>query len=124
MAIGLAEKYRGRLVAVVGPCSAGKSTLLARLAKLGIEARHIAQEHSYVPDMWKKIVAPNKLIFLDVSYRVSMQRRQLDMTEEEFNILNARLMHAREHADLYINTDELSIDEVFRRVVQFLSEQD
>lgn len=124
MAWGCAEKMQGKLIGVVGPCSSGKTTLLARLAELGLEARHIAQEHSYVPDMWKKIVAPDILLFLDVSYRVSMQRRKLDMTEEEFNRLNERLLHAREHADLYINTDELSIEEVFHRVVEFLSNQD
>lgn len=115
---------QGKLIGVVGPCSSGKSTLLARLSEIGIEARHIAQEHSYVPDMWKKIVAPDILLFLDVSYQVSMQRRKLDMTEEEFNRLNERLSHAREHADLYINTDDLSSDEVFQRVVEFLSNQD
>lgn len=118
---GIVQKYRGKLIGVVGPCSSGKSTLLYNLSSLGIEARHIAQEHSFVPDMWRKIVAPDKLIFLDVSYQVSMKRRRLDMTEEEFDRLNERLLHARENADLFISTDDLSAEEVFQRVLEFLS---
>lgn len=123
MADRLAEKYKGKLIGVVGPCSAGKSTLLARLAEIGIEARHIAQEHSYVPDMWRKIVGPDKLIYLDVSYQVSMQRRHLDMTENEFNALRDRLSHARAHADLYLLTDKLTSEEVLIQVLDYLSSQ-
>lgn len=119
-----ADKNQQKLIGIVGPCSAGKSTLINRLSKLGIETRHIAQEHSFVPDMWKRMVAPDKLIFLDVSYPVSMKRRHLDITEEEFNLINERLSHARENADLYINTDELSSEEVFQQVLKFLSETD
>jgi len=32
---------------------------------------HIAQEHSYVPYMWKRITNPDLLIYLNASFEVS-----------------------------------------------------
>jgi len=55
------------LLAVVGPCAAGKSTLIEGLRQHGYQARHVAQEHSYVPEMWKLLTSPDYLIYLDVS---------------------------------------------------------
>ena len=55
-------------IGVVGPCGAGKSTLVNALAEHGYPARHIAQEHSYVPSMWKRMVNPDILIYLEASY--------------------------------------------------------
>jgi cytidylate kinase len=107
-------------IGVVGPCSAGKSTLIGALTRQDIRAHHIAQEHSKVPDMWKRLDEPDVLIYLDVSYRVSMQRRPLNMSSDEFAEQVYRLQHAREHADLYIHTDELSPEEVFERVRGYL----
>lgn len=107
-------------IGVVGPCSAGKSTLIGALAGHDIRAHHIAQEHSKVPDMWKRLDQPDVLIYLDVSYPVSMQRRPLNMSSDEFAEQVNRLRHAREHANLYIHTDELSAQEVFERVQGYL----
>jgi thymidylate kinase len=110
------------MIGIVGPCSAGKTTLIRNLDKQGIQARHIAQEHSYVPDMWKQIANPGLLIYLDVSYEVSMQRRKLDMTKMEFEQLVERLSHARVHAHLYIDTENISPEEVVARVFSFLDQ--
>ena len=109
------------LVGVVGPCAAGKTTLIKNLIQNGISARHIAQEHSYVPDMWFRISHPNILIYLDVSYPFTVIRRQLDWTIRDFDEENIRLRHARQHADLYISTDELSAPEVLAQVLKFLN---
>lgn len=108
------------LIGIVGPCSAGKTTLIRELSARGYMARHIAQEHSFVPDMWKRISNPDILIYLDVSYEVSMQRRKLDMSEEEFRIQEERLAHARQQADLFLNTDQKTPEEVRNQVVNFL----
>ena len=51
------------LIGIVGPCAAGKSTLVADLAKHGYRTRHIAQEHSHVKDMWQRLTNPDLLIF-------------------------------------------------------------
>jgi hypothetical protein len=108
------------LIGVVGPCSAGKTTLIAGLSVHGYNAKHIAQEHSYVPDMWERLAKPGVLIFLDVSYPVSMNRRPLDMSVDDFSEQCTRLEHARQHADLYIFTDELTPQQVLLRTLNFI----
>jgi len=108
------------LIGVVGPCGAGKTTLTEALDALGYSTRHIAQEHSYVKDMWKRITNPDLLIFLQVSYPVSQQRRPMNWTEAEYEEQQRRLAHAREHADLYLETDNLEIEEVFEKVQSFV----
>ena len=45
-------------IGIVGSCTAGKSTLITGLRMYGYQARHITHEHSYVLDMWKKLVNP------------------------------------------------------------------
>lgn len=111
------------LIGVVGPCAAGKTTLTAGLGQLGYHTRHIAQEHSYVQDMWQRLTKPDLLIFLDASYPVTCLRRRLDWTETEYAEQQRRLLHARRHADLFLNTDGLTIEEVLTQVVGFLKER-
>lgn len=111
------------LVGVVGPCGAGKSTLVKGLIKNHILAKHIAQEHSYVPDMWLRLAKPNILIFLDASYPIVTQRRKLNWTEMEYRQQIERLSHARNHASLYIQTDLLSPEEILTKVMNFLQTQ-
>ena len=111
------------LIGVVGPCSAGKTTLIRGLTARGYTARHIAQEHSFVPDMWKRISNPDILIYLDVSYEVSMQRRKLDLSEKEFEIQLERLSHARQNADFVLNTDHKTPEEVRNLVLNFLEKK-
>ena len=108
------------LIGIVGPCGSGKTTLTEALDSLGYPARHIAQEHSYVKDMWKRITNPDLLVFLQVSYAVSQQRRSMNWTEAEYNEQQRRLSHARERADLYLDTDSLSIEEVLEQVLAFI----
>ena len=109
------------LVGIVGVCASGKSTLITGLNERGVRTRHIAQEHSYVKDMWKRITNPDILIFLDASYEVTVKRRQLNWTIAEWEEQQRRLQHARQNADLYINTDELEAEEVLNRVLGYIS---
>jgi hypothetical protein len=109
-------------VGIVGPCTSGKTTLIANIKSLpGVELRHIAQEHSYVPSMWQRISHPAWLVFLDVSYHISLERKNLDWTLGEYQEQQRRLAHAREHADFYLMTDGLTPDEVADQVMNFLS---
>jgi deoxyadenosine/deoxycytidine kinase len=98
------EADKSILIGVVGPCAAGKSTLIAGLEGYGYQARHIAQEHSFVQDMWKRLTNPDVLVFLQASYPVTCQR----------------LSHARLNADLFVETDKLSIEDVLQQVLDFL----
>lgn len=110
-------------IGLVGPCGAGKTTLAAGLKKHGYQVRHIAQEHSYVPTMWKRISNPDLLIYLEVSYENTVLRRRLDWTRKEYEEQLRRLKHARQHADLIIQTDELTIEEVLQIALSFLDQK-
>jgi len=110
-----------RLVGVVGPCAAGKSTLVEGLERNGFRARPIAQEHSYVPDMWQRLTRPDVLIFLDASYPVTCQRRDLRWSEADYAEQQRRLDHARRNAQLVIDTSEMTIAEVLERAMGFLA---
>jgi thymidylate kinase len=109
------------LVAVVGPCSCGKSTLTKALKAAGYNARHPAQEHSYVPNMWQRITQPDVLIYLDVDYaNARLRRPHIDGGPQRLAEQHHRLRHAREHCDFYLNTSGLSAAEVETAVFTFL----
>jgi len=110
-----------RKIGIVGPCTAGKSTLIKRLdGQYNVTLRHIAQEHSYVQNMWQRISQPNWLVFLDVSYPVSMDRKKLDWTIKEYQEQQRRLEHARQNADFYLMTDDLTPEQVAEQVGEFI----
>jgi CheY-like chemotaxis protein len=108
-------------IGLVGPCTSGKSVLRAKLEERGFIVRHIAQEHSFVKDMWKKIANPDILIFLDVSYPTTKKRRKWDFQEIDYLEQVRRLAHAREHADIFIATDVLDPEEVLAEVLEKLN---
>jgi thymidylate kinase len=83
-------------------------------------ARHIAQEHSYVKDMWRRITNPDILIFLDVSFEIACVRRKMDWNNEDYLEQQRRVSHARENADFYIDTTLLSAESVLNQVLDFL----
>lgn len=108
-------------IAVVGPCVSGKTELVTALRAAGYEARHVAQEHSYVPSMWQRIARPDVLIYLDVDFGAAKARRPyIDWGPERLQEQADRLAHARTHCDLYVNTGPLSREQVRERVFRFL----
>ena len=107
-------------VAVVGPCASGKSTLRAALRAAGYEARQPAQEHSYVPDMWRRLVDPDVLIYLDISYEALLERRPHFGERAYLEREKARLAHARAHADLVVDTSALAAEAVAAQVMSLL----
>ena len=113
------------LIGVVGPCGAGKTTLIEALDSLGYTTRHIAQEHSYVKDMWQRISNPDVLIFLQASFAVTSQRKgkTFHWNEADYEEQQRRLAHAREHANFLIDTDDLSAQEVLDQVLTFIKKR-
>jgi hypothetical protein len=101
------QRRSSPLIAVVGVCAAGKTTLTQAMRARGYNVRQVLQEHSYVPYMWQRITAPDLLIYLDAQLETIRKRRQDPefpawLFEQELQ----RLAHAREHCDLYVSTDE------------------
>ena len=111
-------------IGIVGPCAAGKTTLTSQLRALGYFSKHIAQEHSYVPYMWKRITNPDVLVYLEVSYPVTLSRRQLNWSRAEYDEQVRRLQHARQHADLIIDTDALTPRQILEMVIAYLEQTD
>jgi hypothetical protein len=108
---------------VVGPCGSGKSTLIVGLQRHGIGARQIAQEHSIVQDMWRRLAAPEVLVFLDASFGTCSQRKRFDWPVEDYQEQRRRLEHARRECDIYIKTDELAPQAVLDEVLKALGDR-
>ncbi len=110
------------IIHIVGVCGSGKSTLARRLNQRGYQARQISQEHSGVPDLWRWRRIPHALIYLDASNEQIRQRYPwLNLTDAYLEEERARLAHAREHADCYLLTDDMSPEQVMERVLDCLT---
>lgn len=109
-----------RKIGVVGTCGTGKSELVNRLNFNNFDAHHIAQEHSYVPNMWKMVTNPDILIYLRVSYPETLRRKNFNFSSEEYKEQLDRLKHAETHAYIVIDTDTKSPDEVYKLVLSEL----
>jgi len=119
----LDEGARGELdLVVVGPCAAGKTTLVQGLIAQGYSgARLVVQEHSGVRNLWARRGRPDALIYLDAQV-ATMNRRQgrTDWTDEARAEQLLRLESARRECDVYLPTDDLTIVQVLEAVVRFL----
>lgn len=117
-----ADKERPLRVAVVGPCSAGKSTLAKVLQAAGYEVRQPAQEHSYVLNMWQRLTRPDVLIYLDVDYaNMRLRRPTTDGGPQRLAEQHKRLAHARQHCDFYLDTSGLTPEQVYNQISTFLA---
>lgn len=110
----------GPRVTIVGPCAAGKTTLVARLREQGLDAHAVAQEHSGVAYLWQ-LAEPDLLIFLDVDLPTTAARRKREWPADLYATQHERLAHARRHADLYLDSSTISADEVARQVAEFVA---
>ncbi|MGQ9584425.1 MAG: hypothetical protein ACUVXG_03395 [Anaerolineae bacterium] len=110
-------------VVVAGPCGAGKSTLVEQLREAGYQASPVAQEHSYVADMWRRLARPDVLVYLDASLETIRERLGVPWEAAWLAAERHRLRHAREHCTLYVCTDGKSAEEVAAEVLRFLERE-
>ena len=112
-----------RKIVVVGPCAAGKTTLVTALRALGYNARVSGQEHSAIPTLWQ-LSGPDVLIALDVDIAAVRDRRGGQWPEWLHDVQVQRLDAASKAADLAIDTSALQAQAVIDRVVAYLKNQD
>ena len=109
------------LIAITGVCGAGKSTLAGALCARGYNARQVSQEHSGVPNLWRRLVHADLLIFLDAS--LDTVRRRLASPGWPawlYEAQRGRVELARQQCDIYIATDDLTAADVTEQVVSWL----
>ena len=104
---------------VVGPCAAGKSTLVSALRELGYDAHVSGQEHSEIAMLWQHS-QPDVLIALAVDIGAVRDRRGGSWPEWLHGIQVRRLAAASRAANLAIDTTGLTPQTVVNRVVAFL----
>jgi cytidylate kinase len=108
-------------IVVVGPCAAGKTTLVDNLRPRGFDIRSCVQEHSGLPDLWRRFSRADVLIYLDATLPTIARRQQRsDWTQDRLDTQRERLALARAHCDFYLLTDDLTREEVAQRVGAFL----
>ncbi len=107
-------------VVVAGPCGSGKSTLVETLHAAGFSARAVAQEHSVIHDLWMHRGKPLALVVLEASPPVITERRGTDFPAWLHEEQMERLTSAREHADIIVDTDTRSAEDVSSVVIDFL----
>jgi chloramphenicol 3-O-phosphotransferase len=108
-----------RKIVVVGPCAAGKSTLVSALRELGYNAHVSGQEHSEIAMLWQHS-QPDVLIALAVDISAVRDRRGGSWPEWLHDIQVRRLAAASRAANLAIDTTALTPQSVVNRVVAFL----
>jgi hypothetical protein len=109
------------VIKVVGLSGSGKSTLVQGLREAGYMARPVSQEHSSVPDLWAQFDRTAVLIYLSVSLEEQVRRRpEVSWTAAAWEEEEARLAHAKEHADLRIDTSALNAKQVLLLALVYL----
>src|SRR5215207_6314368 len=112
-----------RKIVVVGPCAAGKSTLVTALRALGYDAHASGQEHSEIAMLWQHS-HPDVLIALEVDIRAVRDRRGGSWPEWLHDRQVRRLAAASRAADFAIDTTLLSPQTVVDRVVAYLQRRE
>lgn len=112
------------VIKVVGISGSGKSTLVRGLRGQGYDARPVSQEHSNVPTLWQQFDHPTYLIYLNAALEDQQARRQDVTWSADAHVEEVRkLSHAREHADLRIDTAGLNPTGVLNVALSYLTQR-
>ena len=105
------RKPKSLLVVIVGVCGSGKSLLADGLRAAGYDARPVAQEHSLVPELFLH-PHPDAVIYLEASDETVARRKQTGWEPRQLASQRERLKLARERADMVLQTDGASPEEL------------
>lgn len=112
-------------IKIVGPCASGKSTLGDALRAAGYQVKQPSQEHSNIQDLWRRFSVPDVLIYLDLDFENLKRRRpQNHGGPSRLAEQHQRLTHAHEHCDLYVDTSNLTPEDICTKVFLFLRKID
>lgn len=106
-------------IAVVGPCSSGKSTLVSRLREHGFNAYAVSQEHSIITRLWDH-QHPDVLVYLHIDYETVQTRRGTNWPQWIYDAQVERLRDAREHAAIVLDTGIMTVDDAVARIIEWL----
>ena len=106
-------------IAIVGVCASGKTTLVKGLKDAGYDAYNVAQEHSGIHNFWNKH-HPDVLIMIDATLPAIKKRRLVFWDQERLDVQHKRLSDAKAHANLFIQTDAYTADEVREQVIDYI----
>ena len=112
------------LIAVVGNCASGKTTLVGNLTARGYRAINVPQEHSQVRRLWR-YKKPDLLVLLSCSRETAVKRRPgFAWSSRQIEDQYRRLAMARQECDLYIKTDDLTRQEVADCVIELVKQKE
>jgi len=107
-------------IGVAGNCVAGKSTLVNALIAKGYNAVNIAQEHSVSKRFWMRL-KPDFIVYLSCNLDTARQRRKIGWGQERLTEQWAILSDVKANADIILETDQMTKEEVLAKVEQALS---
>ena len=107
-------------VVVVGPCAAGKTTLVRGLRARGYDAVASGQEHSEIATLFRH-ADPDVVIALDLDLPTLRTRRGPDWPESIYRLQQRRLATAKASADLVLDAGTLSAAGVLTAATNLLA---
>lgn len=106
-------------IAMVGTCASGKTTIATELRLRGHDAYVVSQEHSIVRNLWNH-QQPQLVVLLDVDFDTVRRRRGGSWPRWLFDLQQERLKHARQNADLVLNSSHLTVDEIVASITSLI----
>lgn len=112
---------KGYLVALVGPCGSGKSTIAGMLTREGVPAREVGQEHTAMPYYFLEIM-PRLVVYLEVELEDIRRRKGApDWPQQRLDRQRRHLAYARKKADLKIDSSSAAPQDIVPRIMELLS---
>lgn len=108
------------VIGVVGNCASGKTTLVQGLSRQGWRAVNIPQEHSVSPRFWRRLQV-DYLVSLSCTLATAKSRRRIPWGQERLDAQAEKLNDARQHCQLHLDTDHLTIEQVLQVVLAQVS---